>query len=159
MNTATPAKCKRAKCNKMRYACAKTKAPFWLLPPSGPSGVRHRVGSKALNAYLWTREVMNHSSSSKGICSTALSCYRPDYRVSSLLQAQGWNFLQLVLRRHDARRVCQVHCFNLTVLGWISKSPNTWCQRTKHNSPHREGQLWAEKEPGARGCSPENPKQ
>lgn len=91
----------------MRYACAKTKVPFWLLPPSGPSGVRHRVGSKALNTYLWIKEVMNHSSSSKGICSTALSCYRPDYRVSSLLQAQCWNFLQLVLRRHDAWRVCQ----------------------------------------------------
>lgn len=72
-------KCKRTKCNKMRYACAQTRVPFWFLPSMTSNGARHRIDSKAPNTYLRTNEIMNNSSSPKAIWNTPVSWCRPDY--------------------------------------------------------------------------------
>lgn len=45
----------------------------WLVLSRAPNVARHRVGSKALNTYLWINVIMNCSSSPKAIWNAALS--------------------------------------------------------------------------------------
>lgn len=114
--------------------CQNQSSP-WLLPSRAPHVARHRVGSKALDTYLWINEITICSSSPKAVWNVALPWCRSDYALFVFIPG---SILTLSSSRPKAAWLsgaCQLQRFDLTVPGWIRRSLNPWLQKTKHNSP------------------------